>query len=259
MGVTTTILWRTFRIRYGSRAATCFSVDVDGKRYLVTARHVVQGMGESDTVEIMYQGQWRLLSVRLVGHGQGEVDVSVLAPEVLFGAPSPFELALRTDGLSVSEGVYFLGFPFGMSFDAGKIYPDMPMPLVKSATVSALDFPEDGRLLLDGHNNPGFSGGPVVRNIEAAKPQTVIGVVSGYRFKPYRVRDLQGNEGPYTYDVNTGIVIAWAIDHVNKHRRRESHWHQRRNPTTSQADRSVAARSRTSPVVANRVVPYGMA
>ena len=208
MSVTTNILWRTFPIRYSSREATCFTADVDGKRYIVTARHVLQGMGESDTVEIMYQGQWRRLSVRLVGHGEGDVDVSVLAPDVLFGAPH--ELELWAGGLTLAEGVYFLGFPYGMSMDVGKLNEGMPVALVKSAVISALYMPE-GRFLLDGHNNPGFSGGPVVRDARLTTPQTVIGVVSGYRAVSPRVLDLQGNEGPYTYATNTGIVVVWSI------------------------------------------------
>ena len=213
MNVTTNILWRTFRIRYGSQAATCFSADVDGKRYIVTARHLVQGMGESDSVAIMYQGQWRPVRVRLVGHGEGDVDVSVLAPEILFGPPEAFELALRAGGLAVSEDLYFLGYPYGMSADMGNFNNGLPVPLVKKAMVSALVMPE-GLFYLDGHNNPGFSGGPVVRDVQRANPQTVIGVVSGYRAKPYRVLDLDGNEGPYTYDVNIGIVIVWSIKHA---------------------------------------------
>lgn len=181
---------------------------MDGKRYLVTARHVVQGIGESDSVAILFQGQWHSLRVRLVGHGEGDVDVSVLAPDVLFGVD--YELKLWAGGLRIPETVYFLGFPYGMSVDVGELNEGNPMALVKSAAISALYMPE-GRFLLDGHNNPGFSGGPVVRDVQVASPQTVIGVVSGYRRESPRVRDLQGNEGPYTYETNTGSVVVWSI------------------------------------------------
>ncbi len=36
------ILNRTFHMSYGGSTGTCFTVDVDGRQYLVTARHVVQ-------------------------------------------------------------------------------------------------------------------------------------------------------------------------------------------------------------------------
>ena len=72
---------------------------------------------------------------------------------------------------------------------------------------------DDGPLLLDGHNNVGFSGGPVARR-GTKEEQTVIGVVSGYRFDRQKVRDGDGNETSHTYDTNTGIVIAHDIRHA---------------------------------------------
>ena len=87
-----------------------------------------------------------------------------------------------------------------------------PLPLVKKAAVSALGL-EDGPILLDGHNNPGFSGGPVARR-RTKEEQTVIGVVSGYRFDRHNVRDANGDKTSYTYDTNTGIIIAHDIRHA---------------------------------------------
>lgn len=114
----------------------------------------------------------------------------------------------------MSEEVFFLGYPFGLSFDIGAAGWGHPLPLVKRATLSAFKL-DEGLLLLDGHNNPGFSGGPVVRSAArrgmttstVADPQ-VIAVVSGYRRDQGRVLDDAGFEGPYTYDVNTGIVYG---------------------------------------------------
>ena len=206
MNVTTNILQRTFYIRYAGDSGTCFTADVDDKRYLVTARHIVQGIGNSDHVDIMHNAKWVSIPVRLVGHGQGDVDISVLAPSLLFGAPHP--LSFTAAGLTVSEDVYFLGFPFGLTADSAELNSRLPFPLVKRAIVSAIDAP-NGLILLDGHNNPGFSGGPVVRSSRvAADPPIVIGVVSGYKRTQQRVLDLSGAKGPYTYDTNTGIVVA---------------------------------------------------
>ena len=66
-------------------------------------------------------------------------------------------------------------------------------------------------LLLDGHNNPGFSGGPVVCQI--ANELTAIGIVSGYHNEPKSIYVGQ-SETPFTYYDNTGIVVAAAIDHA---------------------------------------------
>ena len=86
MSVTTNILQRTFNIRCAGNSGTCFSIDLDGGRYLVTARHVVGGIRDRGVMEILHSGRWVPIQAHLVGHGQGNVDVSVLSPEVLFGA-----------------------------------------------------------------------------------------------------------------------------------------------------------------------------
>ena len=65
------ILKRTFRIRCGSQTGTCFTVDVEERRYLVTARHIAGAIDRSADVEIAHEGNWKTLSVQLVGHGDG--------------------------------------------------------------------------------------------------------------------------------------------------------------------------------------------
>ena len=60
------------------------------------------------------------------------------------------------------QDVYFLGFPYGLHGDMSALSNDLPFPFVKKGIISL--FHNDGvnRIYLDGHNNPGFSGGPVV-------------------------------------------------------------------------------------------------
>ena len=116
-------------------------------------------------------------------------------------------LVITTAQLQLAEEVYFLGFPYGLWFDVGELNAGFPMPLVKRATVSAM-YTESGWMLLDGHNNPGFSGGPVVRRWNG-REQVVVGVVSGYRSETSRVVDGSGNPGPYSYVMNTGIVVVY--------------------------------------------------
>lgn len=212
MSVTTNILQRTFHLRCGSTSGTCFTLDFAGRRYLVTAKHIAHSIGGQGEVAIFHDARWKSVPVHLVGHGNGKVDVSVVAPQVLFGATHP--LSTTTLGLQLAEDVYFLGYPFGMGFDMGKQNARFPLPLVKKGVVSALDM-GNGLILLDGHNNPGFSGGPVVRGgVREGNKQVVIGVVSGYRSSRQTVLDNVGKKGPYTYDMNTGIVSVYDIRHV---------------------------------------------
>ena len=211
MTVTTNILQRTFRIHHDGSTGTCFTIDVQGRRYLITAKHVVDSIRDDAVVELSYDRGWLPMPVRLVGHGAGDIDVTVLAPQKLFGAPHA--LNLTTAGLYLAEDIYFLGFPYGLGMEVKTdLNAGFPLPLVKKAVVSALGL-EDGPMLLDGHNNAGFSGGPVARR-GTKKEQAVIGVVSGYRFDRQKVRDAKGKETSHTYDTNTGIVIAHDIRHT---------------------------------------------
>ena len=209
MDVTSNVLQRTFRIRCGTSCGTSFTVDIDGKRYLITARHIVGSMCDQGQVEIFHDRNWKPLDVNLVGHGTGDVDVSVLAPEELFGPPH--QLLTTSTDMTLSEDVYFLGFPFGIGFGAN-LNSGFLLPLVKKAIVSAICL-EKGLILLDGHNNPGFSGGPVTRS---TTPDQVIGVVSGYRYDRRSVLDMAENKGPYTYDINTGIVYVYDSEQIKK-------------------------------------------
>lgn len=211
MSVTANILQRTFLIRHGGSMGTCFTIDVEGRRYLITAKHVVESIGDEAVVEISHERGWLRVPVQLVGHGAGGVDVTVLAPQGLFGVAHA--LNLTTAGLVLAEDIYFLGFPYGLGMEVKTdLNAGFPVPLVKKGVVSSLGL-DDGPLLLDGHNNVGFSGGPVARR-GTKEEQTVIGVVSGYRFDRQKVRDGDGNETSHTYDTNTGIVIAHDIRHA---------------------------------------------
>ena len=209
MLMTTNILQRTFRIQYGGSTGTCFTVDVEGRQYLITARHVVSSVAGPDSVQIQHENTWKSLAVELVGHGQGEIDVTVLAPSVQLSPTHP--LATGTAGIVLSQDVYFLGFPYGLANDGGNLNRDFPLPLVKKGILSAFQRGEVKTLLLDGHNNPGFSGGPVVCQI--ANKLSAIGIVSGYRNEPKPIYVGQ-SETPFTYYDNTGIVVAVEIDHA---------------------------------------------
>ena len=211
MSVTANILQRTFRIHYKGETGTCFTIDVQGKRYLITAKHVVDSMPDDAVVDISHNRGWLPLRVRLVGHSDGDIDVTALAPQELFG--SSHRLTVTTKGLVLAEDVYFLGFPYGLGMDVKTdLNAGFPLPLVKKAAVSALGL-EDAPMLLDGHNNVGFSGGPVARR-GTKEEQTVIGVISGYRYDRQNVCDKDGNETSYTYDTNTGIIFAHDIRHA---------------------------------------------
>lgn len=212
--VTANALQRTFHLAYGDVRGTCFTVDLDGRQYIVTAKHIVPEATGAIDIQVHHETTWKTLPCRVVGAGAGGVDILVLAP------PWPISPALQLtptgDDLYLGQDVYFLGFPYGLQAQVGEMNADFPIPLVKRACVSmfSLLHGTEKYLLLDGHNNPGFSGGPVVfAPSDNYRELRVAGVVSGYRFDWDKVYS-DNAETSLSYKYNTGIVIAYSISHA---------------------------------------------
>lgn len=131
------------------------------------------------------------------------VDVAAF---LLSDAVTP-DLALHatSDGAVFSQDAYFMGFPYGLGLkSAGLTYP-----FVKKAIFSAFERLSGVTLwFLDGINNPGFSGGPVVFCKNWATDWHVAAVVSGYRTERLAV---EGDAGEVP--MNTGIIVAYDVQH----------------------------------------------
>jgi hypothetical protein len=184
--ITTNVLKRVFFISYGESAGTGFTIDVDGRQYLITAKHVVGGIKDKDTIKIKHDNQMKPLSVRVIWVMPEEADIIVLAPEVQI-SPS-FELEPTMKNLILGQQMYFLGFPFGIGMNDKntlKINNGYPLPLVKDGVLSGLSTTEGPNkytvLVLDGLNNEGFSGGPIVYKEQSSNKLNVCGVVSSYK------------------------------------------------------------------------------
>ena len=212
--VTNNALQRTFRMQYLASTATCFTIDVEGKQYIVTARHALPNINKSVTVQLQHEGIWKDINCKVVGIAPNEIDIVVLAPPHQISPSLP--LPPTTKDMYLSQDVYFLGFPYGLHAEVGGINADFPLPLVKKACVSMLAlFPgKTKQLLLDGHNNPGFSGGPVVFSPHGNHNEVrVAAVISGYRFEWDKVF-IGEKETSLAVKYNTGIVVAYAIDYA---------------------------------------------
>lgn len=213
--VTANAIQRTVHIRFGKQIATAFFIDIDQRQYLVTAKHVVPDLSGEATIFILHNNDcWREVNVRLVGHAPGEADISVLAlPYRIAGA----DLTLPADaaGVFVGQEVFFLGFPFGLFGEMGAANNDYPLPFIKRATVSCFEHNQNGlhRIFLDGNNNPGFSGGPVVFAFPGTREFRVAAVISGYRYENQPV--FHGTESlPLSTRHNTGIIFSYGIGYA---------------------------------------------
>jgi hypothetical protein len=119
--------------------------------------------------------------------------------------------------MKFGQRIFFLGYPWGFETR----YEDQPegrVPFIKSGVMSAL-VTEGGvkHLYLDGHNNPGFSGGPVVFNKEGDSRQPhFCGVIAGYPAEPQEVYKGDKLDPDLIAMANSGIVVATDIEHVAK-------------------------------------------
>ena len=212
--ITNNVINRMLHIRRANKTGSAFTIDRGGKQYLVTARHVVEGIASGESISIVQEKRWTTVDINVVGVGEGEVDVAVLAGQQQLSPTPPLEPnAMFTYG----QQAYFLGFPFGWDSGGEHINNGLPLPFAKTGIISAFtigDAPAVQKIYLDAHANEGFSGGPVVFSpLDDQKELRVAGVVVSYpiRFQP--VVDDHGNTVAHAQE-NPGLVLAINISHV---------------------------------------------
>ena len=192
--VTANVVHRTFPIKWHYSRGTAFEIDHKGEQYLITARHVVEGIRTGDRIQILHEETWKSLQIVLVGQGAGVVDVAVLKGTTRLSPP----LALPTSSKDIVLGqqVFFLGYPFGWDGGLQNINRGFPVPIVKSGIVSSM--PSTEGFFVDAHVNKGFSGGPLlfVPPGDQATNIRVAGIVVGHPKPPILrpIVDQYGNE-----------------------------------------------------------------
>lgn len=213
--ITSNIYGRVFQLKVGDSTGTIFVIEHDERQYWVTAKHVIDDWDGSSPLQIMRSDGWKTISLSLLAKHE-TADVAILAADF----HAAFHQADATmKHLAITQEVFFLGFPYGWAAQVpAHVNREFPMPFVKKALVSAICPMDDGgreMLILDGHNNPGFSGGPVVYDDkwEPGQPLRIAGVVSGYRFAPESVFGRGGPVDAYV-KANTGLMLCETIKRV---------------------------------------------
>lgn len=207
------ILGRTVFIKAGNEFGTAFSIDYQGKLYIVTAKHVVAGLPTTNAIiQVMKSGQWRdIQTVRTLFPPSPEVDIAVFETDEKL--PQPYKVSISAKGESVTMGqqVWFLGYPWGI----GSRWSNGEAPFIKRGTMSAIvaTNPDAIVLYIDGFNNPGFSGGPIVYWDFAKQAYRIVGVVKGYREDTAKIL-VNGEHVDTQLLVNSGILVGYSISHV---------------------------------------------
>jgi hypothetical protein len=236
--VTNNVLFRTFLVRTDKGSGgTIFSVDVDNREYWITAKHVLTGKTTSPfgeytekTVSLSVLAQvevsqtdveknWIRKTFTVLDPGK-DVDIVVLASEKLFMPDAVASAATSDAKVTFGGDCEFVGFPYGQAwaakFESKQV---VRFPFIKHCTISGrLTSPQEV-WVLDGINNEGFSGGPVV--VETGTAQKIIGVISGYHPEKSDVMLVEVNSGaveasrPAEYvNLNSGIILAYDMRYV---------------------------------------------
>jgi hypothetical protein len=233
---TSNILFRVLMVKHqiSSRESvqgTMFSIDVDGRQYWITAKHIVTGAEhppygsvkeKTVSLEILHpqteQVKWLSEIFSVIDPG-ADIDIVALAPtQLLFESPIPNPPVTSID-TSIGGDCEFLGFPFGNAWNA-KFTSGVSfrIPFIKHCTVSG-QIPEPLRIwFLDGINNAGFSGGPVI--FGTGTNQKIMAVVSGYETEPSEVIPVKPSKpakrAPQKeiVEVNSGFITAFDISYI---------------------------------------------
>ncbi len=219
------ILQRVHKIKFREQVGTCFTIDKDNKQYIITARHIVEKIKDKDKIEIFKAGCWNTVNVRLVGVGKDKVDIAVLGADKLLSPTHHLEFPSVP---ILGQDVYFLGFPYNLQGNINpKINNYFQLPLVKKGIISALQYvnPTNKHMLIDGLNNPGFSGGPVYYLQD--KTHYIAAVISGYMAEQKNIVQKRppwyhffckanNNKTKYKYEHNTGIIEAYHMVYVDE-------------------------------------------
>ena len=216
------ILRQTFRVRSGARTGTAFTVEVDGRQYIVTAQHVVGSMTPEVLDMQTGSADWRPVPVKVVGMAGPPVDVAVMATDSVLGSRSNVAVGVGT--VSYGQVVRFLGYPFGLDFTPIPGVRTAPLPFIKAGILSALrPVPDEAgflELFVDAAGNPGFSGGPLVLpRRSTAQGNSVVwhlaGVVTSGFTHRVALKDVIGAVAGFV-EVDAGILRATSIDAVTR-------------------------------------------
>lgn len=201
------ILTRVLYVKVGTQAGSAFTIERNDKQYLITARHIVKDLPSKNATILIYRNKtWEPLTGDLYFPNEESIDIALMPLTAPITETFPIEAGGQ---VTLGENGYFLGFPWGLSTDASGYFIAFVKHISMSAIVRGQD-PMTTVYYLDGFNNPGFSGGPVVfYNYETSKWK-VIAVVSGFRPEQAYKRVKDSYVGTDTL-VNSGIVIAYPL------------------------------------------------
>jgi len=249
-------LLRVFYLQVPINATTasqgsCFTIESSEnlaqimRQYVITARHIFEDVGypSKHCVSLLISQKLQSFTANIYYHTNPNVDIAVMEIGT-YTSPFVQNQQFSTADIAWGQDVFILGFPSGF-VGALPNYPQSngstgnKIPMIARSCLSTM-INEGGvsHLCLDGHNNKGFSGGPVCFYHKGviSKQMCIAGVVKGFNTNQYpvhfgkpnpltnrfdRVGDLihddsDGKQYPCFIENNSGIFWATDIRHAHE-------------------------------------------
>ncbi|MDQ4140788.1 MAG: serine protease [Bacteroidota bacterium] len=222
----------TFNLHGEQLTGSCFLITKEGKQYFVTAAHLFKPShksGDLVSIQMLIQNQLQSFKAKVYFHADRNVDIALIKlsekisqniqlPEEFIKYNELFQNVFQGNGISLDSTlitfgmeVFFYGFPLG---NLGTQALGIRFPLVKKATVSGwVKHKGLDKILLDGYNNLGFSGGPVVSYNTSSKKMCLVGVVSAYIPEPVSVQ-YKGDK--LSVNENSGIIVCYGKRYIEE-------------------------------------------
>jgi len=218
MPITADIIRQTYLIQTDDLTrGTCFLIEVDNHEYLITAKHLFSSKlqnGDSTRISIYQENKVENLNVEFYIHNDTALDIAVLKLKKSIKVMSPFSIE---GNVTLGQDIYFLGYP---SFNGNQFYTSGIigiLPLIKKGIISG--WVKNGTYFLyflDGHNNPGFSGGPALCIDSNTQKPVIFGVISGYYFESKPVKNKKEQDEETHIQENSGIVKCYPTAAVKQ-------------------------------------------
>jgi len=113
--ITTDILQRVVKVKYESSLGTGFTLDIKGKQFLISAKHIFKNLKHENGIEFFRDGEWKRIKVEPIFCENEKIDIIAFSLDG-FLTPS-HEIFPTMAHMIVSQDVFFLGFPYLLDTD----------------------------------------------------------------------------------------------------------------------------------------------
>ncbi len=207
-------LKQIFIIQTDTLQGTAFLITNNSEEYLATVAHIFKSDLSTKSIvniKLLIDTTFVPVQAKFLRHPDISVDIAVL--KLPFNLKHS-ETLNEKNNIVLGQDVFFVGYPSFNNIQFITIAKGLgAFPLIKKAILSgSIQVNNYYLLLLDGHNNPGFSGGPVIYYDENLKQNCLLGIVSGY-FNESKaiIEKKQSKESDYINLENSGIIICYPI------------------------------------------------